>query len=81
VRQDLGIAATATSNAVFTAREVAASVEEVLEVESESCTAPELVVEAAAIETSGVVPAVTEMGKVPVTAVTADPLETAVMRP
>lgn len=82
VTQDLGIAATATSNAVFTAREVAAVAEDKLDVESESWTAPHAAVVAAAMLTVAVPKAVlTEIGAVPTTEPTAVPLDAAVMRP
>jgi hypothetical protein len=81
VRQDFGIAAVATSNAILTAREVAASVEERLEVELESRTAPQDVVVAALIARVGVVPAVIVSGRVGVMEVIAVPLDTAVIRP
>jgi hypothetical protein len=79
--QALGMAAVATSNAVLTASEVAAVEEEVLEVESESWTIPDASVVATATETTGVEPAVTLTGRVPVMEETTVPLDARVMRP
>ena len=58
----------------MTALAVAARAVEVLATVSFSWTAPDAVVEAAAMETTGVVvPVATEMGSVPLTAVTEPP--------
>jgi hypothetical protein len=61
-RQLFGIAATAISYAVLSAREVAAVVELLLVTESESCTAPQAVVLAALIPRTGFAPPVLVSG-------------------
>jgi hypothetical protein len=81
VRQLFGIARIAASYAVLTAREVAAVEELMLVTESSSCTTPLEAVEAPATLTTGLAPAVTLIGAVPVTVETAVPLDADVMRP
>lgn len=81
VMQLRGIAAFAMSYAVLTANEVAAVEEEVLFTASESNTAPQVAVVAAAMLTTGFAPAVTPIGAVPVTEATEVPLDADTIRP
>jgi hypothetical protein len=81
VMQDLGIAATAASNAVLTALEVAAVLELVLAVESERRTAPLADVVAGLIAIVGLTPAVIVRGRSAVRDCNAVPPEAAVIRP
>ena len=80
-KQLLGTAALAISYAVLTAREVAAVEDERLLIESESITTPQAEVVAALTPTTGLEPAVTVIGRVPVTEEIETPFVAVMTRP
>ena len=81
VMQLFGIAATAISYAVLSAREVAAVLELMLVTESDSCTAPQAVVLAAVIPRMGLAPPVLVSGGFTVSEDNAVLLTALVIRP